>query len=116
MRKLLCVHGLKMKERGEERKKMKEKRYKMGRMKKKGAEMKYLEEEINKEIWKLEYFPKKDLNKIKSKVFTKLFLFLITLYGPEVAFNINGFYQVRYFEIINKKTGKVRLLKAKEQK
>jgi len=33
---------------------------------------------------------------------------------PEVAFNMNGLYKVRYFEIVNKKNGKVRLLKADE--
>ncbi len=74
------------------------------------------QEVINKEIWKWEYFPKKDLRKIKSRnkdsLIIKYIYFWIKFLVPEIAFNMNGLYKVRYFEIVNKKNGKVRLLKA----
>jgi len=76
------------------------------------------QEIINKEIWKWEYFPKKDLRKINPKhkdgIITKFILFWIKFFVPEVALNMNGLYKIRYFEIVNKKNGKVRLLKANE--
>jgi len=76
------------------------------------------QEVINKEVLKWEYFPEKDLTKIKSKtkdgLITRLILFFIACIVPESNSNMKGFYKVRYFEIVNKKNGKVRLLKANE--
>ena len=76
------------------------------------------QEIINKEIWKWEYFPEKDIRKIKNpskdRIINKFIIFWIKFLFPEVAFNLNGIYKVRYFEIVNKKNGKVRLLKANE--
>lgn len=81
--------------------------------------MKKEQEIIHKEIWRWDYFPEKDLRKIKPKIkekniITKVMIGFIKFLVPEVAFNMNGFYKVRYFEIINKRNGKVRLLKAIE--
>lgn len=77
-----------------------------------------MEQEIIKEVWKWEYFPEKDSRKIKNPskdgIITKVILFCIYFLVPEVAFNLNGLYRIRYFEIVNKKNGKVRLLKADE--
>jgi len=77
------------------------------------------QEQINKEVWKWEYFPEKDIRKIKKSskdgLITKFIVFWIKFLVPEVAFNLNGIYEVRYFEIVNKKNGKVRLLKADEK-
>jgi len=76
------------------------------------------QEIINKEIWKWEYFPEKDLRKLKVKrdgeIISHIMIGFIKFLVPEVAFNMNGLYKVRYFEIVNKKNGKVRLLKADE--
>jgi len=77
------------------------------------------QEIINKEIWQWEYFPEKDLKKINPKnkdgIITKVILFFIRILVPELAFNMNGLYRIRYFEIVNKKNGKVKLVKADEE-
>jgi hypothetical protein len=76
------------------------------------------QEIINKEVWKWEYFPEKDIRKIKNPskdgLITKFIVFFMKVLVPEVDFNMNGFYRIRYFEVVNKKNGKVRLLKANE--
>ena len=72
---------------------------------------------INKEVWKWEYFSEKDLSKSLEKedgIIISLFLFFIKLFFPEFNLNAKGYYKVRYFEIVNIRNGKVRLLKAKK--
>lgn len=75
------------------------------------------DEIINKEVWEWEYFPERDLRKIKikkiDKIIDSIIIGFIKFFIPSVAFNANGFYKVRYFEIVNIKNGKVRLLKEK---
>ena len=75
-------------------------------------------EVLNKERITWEYFPDKDLRKIKSKtkgnLVTKFMIGCIKVMVPEISLMEGGFYKVRYFEFVNVKTGKVRLVKAEE--
>ena len=57
------------------------------------------QEIINKEVWKWEYFPEKDLRKMKVKsdgIITSIMLSFIKFLIPEVAFNMDGIYKVGF--------------------
>jgi hypothetical protein len=78
------------------------------------------QEVITKEVFKWEYFPERDLRNInptkKDGIITKIINSFLYFIVPELRYNINGLYKVRYFEVLNIQSGKVRLLKVGEMK
>ena len=79
--------------------------------------MKQNNEEILREVWEEEYFQEFD-NRVNPSKGDKLklierwqFAFLKFLV-PGIQKSLNGWREIRYFEVVNKNTGEVRLIKA----